>query len=314
MALRFTMRQLEYFVAVGEAGSIALASQKVNVSSPSISAAIGQLENEFGLQLFVRKHAHGLSLTHAGREFLVQARAVLSVAEELNGLASNIMGDVRGPLNVGCLSTFAQLVLPQLRKKFESRFPQVRIKQSELHQAAIFAQLRNAEIDVALTYDLEIPPDITFVPMLELPPYAMLARSHPLAGNARLTPEDLAEHPMILLDLPFSGDYFLSFFATAGVKPNIAERTSDMAVMRSLVANEFGYALANIRTLSESSPDGKMLRFIPLSGGLRPLHLGLGFAKGIKLSRTKQAFVDHCIAVISSGQVPGLKPPEASAS
>ena len=64
--LRFTLRQLEYFVAVGECGSIALASEKVNVSSPSISAAINQLEKEFGLPLFVRQHAQGLSLTLAG--------------------------------------------------------------------------------------------------------------------------------------------------------------------------------------------------------------------------------------------------------
>ena len=49
MPLRFTLRQLEYFVAVGEAGSIALAAEKVNVSSPSISAAVSQLEKEFGL-------------------------------------------------------------------------------------------------------------------------------------------------------------------------------------------------------------------------------------------------------------------------
>ncbi|RUU06854.1 LysR family transcriptional regulator, partial [Mesorhizobium sp. M6A.T.Ca.TU.002.02.2.1] len=61
MPLRFTLRQLEYFVAVGEAGSIAKAAEQVNVSPPSISASIAQLETEFGVQLFVRKHSHGLS-------------------------------------------------------------------------------------------------------------------------------------------------------------------------------------------------------------------------------------------------------------
>ena len=55
MASRFTLRQLEYFVSVGEQGSIAQASEMVNVSSPSISAAVTQLEAEFGLKLFVRK-------------------------------------------------------------------------------------------------------------------------------------------------------------------------------------------------------------------------------------------------------------------
>ncbi|MCP5038492.1 MAG: LysR family transcriptional regulator [Rhodobacteraceae bacterium] len=192
MAMRFTLRQLEYFVAEGEAGSIAMASDKVSISSPAISAAIVQLEDEFGLQVFVHKHARSLSLTPGGRKFLVQAKTVLAAAEKLNGLASNITGRVQGPLNIGRLSTFAQLVLPQLRQRFEAKYPQVRKKQSELDQAAIFEQLRNAEIDVAFTYDLEIPSDITFIPMLKLPTYAMLAVSHPLAGIAHLAPEGLA--------------------------------------------------------------------------------------------------------------------------
>jgi DNA-binding transcriptional LysR family regulator len=65
MVLRFTLRQLEYFVAVGEAGSIAKAAEQVNVSAPSISASIAQLEAEFGVQLFVRKHSHALSGSRA---------------------------------------------------------------------------------------------------------------------------------------------------------------------------------------------------------------------------------------------------------
>lgn len=59
MPLSYTLRQLEYFVAVGETGSIAAASQQVNVSSPSISAGISQLEDELGIKLFVRHHAQG---------------------------------------------------------------------------------------------------------------------------------------------------------------------------------------------------------------------------------------------------------------
>lgn len=64
--MRFTFRQLEYFVATGESGSIRLASERIHVSQPSISTAISQLEREFGLTLFVRQHAQGLSLTPAG--------------------------------------------------------------------------------------------------------------------------------------------------------------------------------------------------------------------------------------------------------
>ena len=95
MPIRFSLRQLEYLVVVGECGTIARAAERVNVSSPSISTAISQLEAEFGLPLFVRKHAHGLSLTPGGRQFVEQARVVLAEAARLNDLAIAITGTVR---------------------------------------------------------------------------------------------------------------------------------------------------------------------------------------------------------------------------
>ena len=307
MPLRFTLRQLEYFVAVGEAGSISLASDKVNVSSPSISAAIAQLEQEFGLALFVRKHAHGLSLTKAGHQLMSQAKKLLQEAEQLNCLAGEISGIVRGPISVGCLLTFAQVIVPSIRRKFEEKYVETRITQYELHQLEIFDRLRCAELDIALTYDLDIPSDLTFIPLVELPPYALVSDTHPLADRPSVSVNELRDYPMVLLDLPHSSTYFTSFFAQIGVRPNVAERTRDMAVMRSLVANGFGYSIANIRPLNDLSPDGKKLQFIPLTGNVRPMNLGLVFAEGASGSLTVQAFIDHCREQLTEDSVPGLK-------
>ena len=301
MPLRFTLRQLEYLVAVGEAGSIALASERVNVSSPSISAAIAQLEAEFGLALFVRKHAHGLTLTQGGRQFMAQAKAVLAEAARLNDLAGEITGQVRGPLSVGCLQTFAQVMLPQLRRGFVDQFPQVEFRQAELNQTEILEGLRGATLDVALIYDLDIPSDIHFLPLITLPPYAVLEAGHPLARQTSVTPAELAPHPMVLLDLPFSSDYFLSVFTRAGLRPRIVERTRDMGVMRSMVANGFGYSIANIRPVTDQAPDGRRLAHVPLTGPVRPLQLGLAMMAGAGLALTVQAFVDHARAIVRPG-------------
>lgn len=292
--LRYTLRQLEYFVAVGEAGSIALASEKVNVSSPSISAAINQLEKEFGLPLFVRQHAQGLSLTPAGRRMMEQARCVLQEADKLMDLACDISGTVRGPLTIGCLLTFAQVLLPGLRREFENTHEDVRVRQFELNQAEIFSYLRQAEIDVALTYDLDLPADLVFETLLELPPYALVDADHPLAGSKSVTVEELQAFPMVLPDLPFSSEYFLSFFTRSDAKPFIAERTRDMAVMRSLVANGFGYSIANVRPLNDRSPDGKQLKFIPLSGDVRPMRMGLLTSNDANRTSVVRAFIEHC--------------------
>jgi len=304
--LRYTLRQLEYFVAVGEAGSIALASEKVNVSSPSISTAINQLEKEFGLPLFVRQHAQGLSLTQSGRVMMEQAKFVLKEAESLMGLAGDIAGVVRGPLSVGCLVTFAQVVLPTVRRSFQDAFPDVTIHQQELNQSEIFSMLRRAEIDVALTYDLNLPADLQFTSLLELPPYAIVDETHPLAHLPAVSIDELKDYPMILLDLPFSSDYFLSFFAKIDVSPNIAERTRDMAVMRSLVANGFGYSIANVRPMNDRSPDGKPLKFIPLVGAVRPMRMGFLMSNDADTSSVVRAFVEHCCEELKSSGFPGL--------
>lgn len=304
MPLRFTLRQLEYLVAVGETGSVAAAAERVNVSSPSVSAAISQLEQEFGLQLFVRRHAQGLSLTQGGRQFVDEARTVLAAAGRLNDLANGITGQVRGPLSVGCLVTFAQVLLPRLRRSFVTRYPQVDFRQFERHQAEILEGLRAARLDVALTYDLDIPSDMEFVRLMKLPPYALFAPDHPLAGRDHVTPQDLAAHPMVLLDLPFSTSYFMEIFRAHGLRPKIAERTRDMGVMRAMVASGFGYSIANILPQSDLAPDGGRLRHVPLRGA-DPISLGLVLAEGATGALTIRAFIDHCRDTVTEALLSG---------
>ncbi len=309
MALRFTLRQLEYFVAVGEAGSITIASERVNVSPPSMSAAISQLESEFGVQLFVRHHAQGLSLTPGGRQFLIQAKSVLDRAEALYELADDVASQPRGPIGIGCLVTLAPLILPVLRKSFEADYKEARVSQVVAHQAGLLEKLRRGEIDIALTYDLGIPQDIAFEALASLPPYAVVAADHRLAKRRALTLEELSEEPMILLDLPMSRDYFISLFQSRQLRPSIAERTSEMSVMYSLAANGYGYALANARPQTDKAPDGTTLRFIRIDGDFRALTLGLATMRSERTSRILVAFQDHCRAIIDDRRIPGMAPP-----
>jgi DNA-binding transcriptional LysR family regulator len=114
------------------------------------------------------------------------------------------------------------------------------------------------------------------------------------AGRAVIQPEELVDEPLVLLDLPFSREYFLSAFQQKGLRPRIAERTGDIAVMRSMVANGFGYGIANMRPLNTMSPDGKLLVFVPLLGDLRPLMMGIALPNAEHRTLTVQAFIDHC--------------------
>ena len=304
MSLRFTLRQLEYFVAVGEAGSVALAARHLNVSSPSISAAIAGLEDHFGVQLFLRRHAHALTLTQAGRQLISEARAVLAAAEALNGAAADLGSEVAGPVALGTLTSLAPLILPALRRGFEARHPRVRISQRALDHAELLDGLQSGEIDLALTYDLPMPPGLVFRPIARLAPMVMLPGDHPLAGRAEMDLTELEGTPMVLLDLPHSSEYFHQILAERGISPPIAERTRDMAMLRSLVANGYGFSVVNVRTAQDTGPDGKPLAFVPIRGPAPRLRLGLARSEA-RPRRAVTAFAEHCAAHVAAEGLPG---------
>ena len=74
---------------------------------------------------------------------------------------------------VGCLLTFAQIVMPTLRAKFERAYPEVRFRQFERNQGQLLEMLQRGEIDAALTYDLELSQDTTFEPLMLVPAYVI---------------------------------------------------------------------------------------------------------------------------------------------
>jgi DNA-binding transcriptional LysR family regulator len=306
--MKFTLRQLEYFIAAGESGSITLASERASISQPSISTAIAHLEQELGTQLFVRHHAQGLSLTPAGRAVLREAKQLIRQTEALYSVTAET-GQVRGTLSVGCLVTLAPIVMPALSLSFTNNHPGTAINQVERHQEGLLDGLRQAEIDVAVTYDLQIGKDIAFTPLASLPPYALFGASDPLHRADTVTIRELAEKPLILLDLPISREYFIGLFMKQGVEPNITWRSPNQEVVRTMVANGFGYALFNARPKAGIALDGRPLYPVPLAGKHPPTVIGLATLRQLAKSRLVEAFEKHCRELILEGNIPGMALP-----
>jgi DNA-binding transcriptional LysR family regulator len=304
--MRFTLRHLQYFVAAAEASSIALASERIAISPPSISAAIAHLEKELGLQLFIRHHAQGLSLTASGRQMLREAKALLAQADALYSSARDLTETARGPLNVGCLLTLSPLVLPELCQGFREKFPAVQVSIHDGDQEGLIDRLRRGEIDIILTYDLQVPDDVVFEALAQLPPYALLSPDHKFGQRKSLSLHDLAVEPLILLDLPFSREYFLSLFFQEGLTPQITARSAHPEVIRTMVANGYGYALFNARPRNQAALDGKALQVVPLKGPYRPMSLGIASLRQQGRPRALIEFETHCRAVINARTIPGL--------
>ncbi len=292
--MRYTLKQLGYFLAAGEHGSITGAAQAINVSQASISAALSHLEAVLGVQLFVRRHAQGLSLTPAGRDLLGEARRLIAQANELQLHAKTLGGAVSGTLDVGCFLTVAPAIMPSLSRRFQAEHKAITLSCTVGNQEELDAGLRNGRFLLALTYDLQLGDDIVFRPLASLPPFAILPKGHALAARDRLSLAELAPEPMVFLDLPLSREYFLSLFYSKGLEPRIAHRFASIEMVKGMVANGFGYALLNWRLSVHQALDRKPFVVRELSDGLRPLRLGLAWRADVKLTRAAEAFQAYC--------------------
>lgn len=283
---QFTLKQLRYFVAAGELSSVTQAARKLHVSQPSISAAIQQIEEVTGLQLFVRHHAQGLSLTPSGKQLMARARQLLRDAEGLEKYARSLGEEIGGELRLVAFPTFAPLLLPRLLRRYATRHPSVSLYCDEMNQADIVIGLRQGDYELAFTYDLQIPEEVDFMPLYRFPPYAVIAADHPLGGRDSIGLDELARWPMVLLDWPLSREYFLSIFTHHGLSPTVAHRAKSMDMVRGLVANGFGFSLFN--TPIEALDDGNLTP-LRIEQNAPPLSMGIACLRDLRLSPAAEA-------------------------
>jgi len=193
-----------------------------------------------------------------------------------------------------------------LRRSFTAEYPDASVSLCEGHHSNLLNMLRRAEIDIAITYDLEMPKDVAFEPLAKLPPYVMVSAGHPLAGRDGVHLQELQDEALVLLDLPMSRDYFLAMFYNLGIRPKVSDRTSDTSVVRSLVANGTGYSLINARTRTDTAPDGQKLAYLRLLGDHKPIRIGLATMQADYKSRILQAYENHARQQITTGHVIGM--------
>ncbi|WP_414122144.1 LysR family transcriptional regulator [Corynebacterium nuruki] len=292
--MTITLRQLDYFVAVADAGSITAAAQRLYLSASAVSTTVTELESTLGVRLFTR-HARGLSLTGEGRTVLGRARSLLREAEDLEHNATALGSAVSGTLTVGCYSTIAPLLLPRIIAEFAERFPDLTVRFAEGSRSELLEGFALGRFDLLVVYDYPFKDDLpdrgTLLPLGAFPPYVLLPDAHRLAGTGPVALADLAEDPLILFDLEPADQYFLSLFGAEGVEPDVRYRTGDFEVIRGLVARGLGYSLLTQRTLQPVSYEG--ISYVPaeLACDHGPLNVVALVPSASRLTERSQAFV-----------------------
>jgi DNA-binding transcriptional LysR family regulator len=294
----YTLRQLEYFVAVAESGSITGAAARVHLSQSAMSTALADLERVLEVQLLLRHHARGITLTAAGEQLLVASRRLLAQAGELKSEAHGLGQELRGVIAVGCFTVLAPYVLPDLLATCAQRYPQLRLDIYEVDLDELAEGVLTGRFELGLGYALAPDPRLLVSRVFSLPPYALLPAGHELAGRAKVSLVQLAGEPFALLDLPQSRDYFRGMFAAAGVEPDIRYRSSSVETLRALVGRGLAYTLLNLQPAVASSIDGYPVVSLPLDGAAAPLDVVLVTASGGRPTRRAATVAALCTEVL----------------
>ncbi|MGI4840073.1 MAG: LysR family transcriptional regulator [Janthinobacterium lividum] len=296
----YNLRQLKYFITTVECGSVAEASRKLYIAQPSISTAVKHLEESFGVQLFIRHHAQGVTLTPGGARFYRKALELLRVAHEFeqNALADNEV--VGGQIDIGCFETVAPLYLPRLIAGFRDRWPGVEIRIRDGEQQELVQALTSGSIDLAMLYEHGLDSTIDTVPLMApQQPYALLPEGHRFARQAKVSLSDLVLEPMVLLDVLPSRNYFVSIFEERGLTPNIQFSSPSIEMVRGMVGCGFGFSILVTRPHSPYTYDGHKLVCVPLAERVTSSGLSAAWLRRGQLTKPAQLFVDHCREVLA---------------
>lgn len=193
----FTLRQLQYAVAVEETGGFGTAAEVCGVSQPSLSAQVAKLEDLLGVQLFER-HARGVHVTVAGAGLLLRMRNVLEAAADVDLAATALEDPYATPLRVGIIPTMAPYLLPCIVSRLRRSERRPLVHWLELQTAVCEEQLAQGELDAMLIAD---PPTIGGTQDVVVgweSFWALLPSDHPLNGAVSIG--DLTTSDLMLLD------------------------------------------------------------------------------------------------------------------
>ncbi|KMS89825.1 LysR substrate-binding domain-containing protein [Prauserella rugosa] len=292
----YTLRQLEYLVAVADAGSISAAAGALHVTPTAVASAITELERTLHTQLMVRRKAHGVVLTPTGTFLYNRATTLLRDAEELQLATASGGAELVGPLVLGCYATLAPTIVPTLMRWVAEQHPSVDLTVVTGSQAELPHRLLTGSLDLAVGYDMALPSGLDSVVLYEAPPYVLLPEDHPAASAASVSLADLAAEPMILLNFPPAQEHTLMLYADAGVTPNIVQRTTDFELTRSLVAHGFGYTILIQRPVSPTTYDGMPVVVRDISPSVRPAVVRMMWPHDVRLTDRARALVDFAEA------------------
>lgn len=259
------LRHLRYFIAVAEEQNIGRAATRLHMSQPPLTRQIQQLEEELGVQLFVRT-PRGMELTPAGELLLEEARNIRAVVEQATERTQRAGQGKLGRLDIGIFGSAILDLIPNLLREFRAAYPDVRLVLHSMHKGEQIEALRQRRISIGFNRLLDPLPDIATELVATEALLLALPEGHPLAQHREVPFAALSGQPLVLFPTgsrPGFIDRVIGLCQQAGFVPQVAQEVGDTVTAIALVSAGFGASVVSASTAAMRLP-GVVYR--PLGG------------------------------------------------
>ena len=278
------LQQLRYLVEVAERGlSVTEAAEALHTSQPGVSKQIGLLEDELGVEIFLRAGKRFTAVTEPGAEILKVARRMLLDVDNLKRVAQQFGDETTGSLIIATTHTQARYALPESIQRFTARYPQVRLSLRQGSPTWIAQQVASGEADIAIaTEAIELFKDLVMLPCYQWNRCIIAPPGHPLLKKKKPTIEDIVAYPIVTYDFAFTGRSRINAaFEAAGAVPNVVLTAIDADVIKTYVA--LGLGIGIIATMAFDPVQDRNLRALDASHLFEPSTTRIGLRRNFYL-------------------------------
>ena len=220
-------------------------AQALFTSQSGVSKHIKDLEDELGVEIFIRKGKRLLGLTEPGKELAKIVERMLMDAQNIKRLADQFSQSEQGQLTIATTHTQARYALPPVVREFKKAFPKVHLA---LHQGSpqeTAQMLLDGRADLAIaTESLSHMPELVTFPFYNWHHAVLIPKGHPLGELPRISLADVAEYPIVTYHEGFTGRNTINeAFAQRGLAPDVVMSALDADVIKTYVELGLGVGI-----------------------------------------------------------------------
>lgn len=268
-----------------------------------VSKHILDLEQELGVEIFVRKGKRLIGLTAPGQELLAIVERMLIDARNLKRVAEQFAHRDEGALTLATTHTQARYALPPVVRRFKAAFPKVHLVLHQASPAEIVALLQSGEADIGIaTEALDQGAAFASFPFYEWHHAVVVPEGHPLAQAKKLTLEAIVEHPLITYHEGFTGRARIdATFAGAGLVPDVVMSALDADVIKTYV--EVGLGVGIVASMAFDAARDRGLVRLEADHLFPPNVTRIAVRRGHYLRGYAFRFLEECSASLTEARV-----------